>query len=85
LPDLVGHDIGRYHIVEQLGQGGMAVCTPQDPAINPATNCTAQAIALPGVGQVSVTVTDEANAVKASALIYAYEANTYTGQAVNHA
>ena len=23
--DLIGHDIGRYHITEQLGQGGMAV------------------------------------------------------------
>ena len=25
MPDLSGHDIGRYHIVKQLGQGGMAV------------------------------------------------------------
>ena len=25
MADLIGHDIGRYHIVEQLGQGGMAV------------------------------------------------------------
>ena len=24
MADLIGHDIGRYHIVEQLGQGGMA-------------------------------------------------------------
>jgi serine/threonine protein kinase/WD40 repeat protein len=24
MPDLVGHDIGRYHIVERLGEGGMA-------------------------------------------------------------
>jgi len=24
MPDLIGHDIGRYHIVEQLGEGGMA-------------------------------------------------------------
>ena len=25
MADFIGHDIGRYHIVEQLGQGGMAV------------------------------------------------------------
>jgi len=25
MQDLIGHDIGRYHITEQLGQGGMAV------------------------------------------------------------
>ena len=25
MADLIGHDIGRYHITEQLGQGGMAV------------------------------------------------------------
>ena len=24
ITDLIGHDIGRYHIIEQLGQGGMA-------------------------------------------------------------
>ena len=24
MSDLIGHEIGRYHIVEQLGEGGMA-------------------------------------------------------------
>jgi len=24
ITDLIGHDVGRYHIIEQLGQGGMA-------------------------------------------------------------
>ena len=61
------------------------VCTPLDPATQPASNCATQAISLPGVGQVGVTLTDEANAVKVNAVVYAYEGNTYAGQAVTDA
>ena len=25
MKDLSGHDVGRYHLIEQLGEGGMAV------------------------------------------------------------
>ena len=25
MPDLIGQSLGRYHIIEQLGEGGMAI------------------------------------------------------------